>query len=1033
MKNAYKKIAVCLALVFWSISGLMAQGAPCFTNNSVKLFANAPDTVAINQPFSINVAAVNNAHCVDTLYTNNGTLTKQAGPGSLSGSLAVNFIKGMANFNNVFINGPGNYSILIHSGTLTDTVVSIVAVNSGGTMPCLGAGPATKLKFDMVPVNVTVNSPFMLNVSAFGNNNCVDTLYTGSVTLTKFAGPGNLAGVVTMNFNKGMVQFNNLSVNQQGGYRFIASSGALLKDTTLNINATGGGGTPCPPTTAAGSRKNMGLYGGSSLDLTFLNANNRLFAAISSPASLFYTDDLCATWHRAFPDDSLEYGCGKGWGGRAVRVLTNNTGWVAVQTSQEAGTLNALVVSYTHGDTGTWKTAMDGKMMNALGLGSVNVGGMGLSDYYMYCLMGKYIIRIHNSAAINMSSDVINVTSAISGLNSNSTVKSIAAANQSTGYPIYFVVDTTGSFGNSSNGVLYKYNGTTYSVITLPAGLSGAGTIFTHPAQVTGDTLFLTGMAGPNQKLYRSYNGGTSWTDISAGPGNWSLSDVDYSAGWVSSMPSSNGCVLLIPGVSLSTDLGTTWQPINLQNNGGAVHPTTPTTVVGTKGRGVVVSTTGASGTYTTAVNYGLEAVTIKKIARTQNKGLFYIATKAGLAYTTAYLDTNIVGYNKWNAPYGEFPVANVGDDAGVFSVAIDPNDSLHVIAGYSNGFAVTTTGITGFANVNPAGWNNMDDPRANDILFINSNVVIAVSGGDNQVSAGKGNIWRSTNGGQSWTKVSPTGFSNGNTIAKGNNATDTVIYIGTGLSDNILDSGKIWKSSNLGVTWTKVNDGPTSTTNPLRTKMPIYDLAVDPRGIDTLYIASGANLDHAFVKSTDGGITYQYINAHGEGAFTSVAINQHNPDTVYTAIRRDILMYDAINDTANYIYRGLPGELVPDLAFGSVLAGTSMGFFKIKEEIIPVTTGIKNPVKVYMDEVRAYPNPFESMANIAFTLTTHSQVTLKVYDLTGREIKTIYSGSLHEGQHILQLNGDGLAEGTYLITLITDKKVSSKRVVKIR
>ncbi len=798
----------------------------------------------------------------------------------------------------------------------------------------------------------------------------------------------------------------------------------------MNVNASGGGNNNnvCPPTAVAGKRDNLGLYGGSSLDLTFSNSTKRLFAAISNPASLFHSDDTANTWKRSFPADSLEYGCGRGWGGRAVRVLTNNVGWVAVQTSQEAGTLNALVISYTNGDSGTWKTAMDPTMLQKLGLngGMSNVSGMGLSDYYMYCLMGKYIIRVHNSSPINNANDVRDAT-AIPGMNSKASVKSIAVANHSSGYPIYFVVDTTGNFGNSTNGLLIKYDGTSYTQITLPVGASAVN-IFSHPNGTTADTLILSAQNGPSGKTYRSYNGGSTWTDVSY-PGPSVVSDVDYSPSWVSQMPASKGAVMIIPGVALSKDFGTTWISIGLQNNGGAVHPTDTNIVVGTKGRGVALSKTGTVGPYHVCKNYGLEAVLIKKIAKTNKKGMFYLATKAGLAYTIAYNNTSVIGFDKWNGVYGQFPVANVGDDAGVSAVAIDPNDSLHVIAGYSNGFALTKTGVSGFNNVTPAGWNaSMGDPIVRDILFVNSTIVLAVTGGENDSHKDKGNIWRSADGGTNWTKVSPVNFNNGNALAMGVRATDTVVYVGTGLSAQ--NDGVLWKSSDKGLSWTKVNDGPTSKTNPGVMRMPIYDLAVDPRSRDTLYIASGSNLDYAFVRSTDGGATYKTTNARGEGAFTSVAVNTTHPDTVYTAIRRDIIAYDAVNDSVTYIYRGLPGELVPDLAIGSVLAGTSMGFYKVKQQAIIITQLDQSVIN--LDENQVFPNPFSETTTLVFALKNTENVSIRVYDMMGREVMNVLTTRMQSGKQSVEINAAELPKGNYIIRLVTEHKVIVNKVVKM-
>lgn len=1061
---SWKKSIILLSSLLLVDHTLVAQGGGaenmCKTDNpAIKVkFETIPSnaTVGTNNQFGLNVFAIENTDCIDTTYNGSVTISKYAGSGNVVGNLTVNFNKGVALFDPISFDLADQYRLMASSSGLLNDTTDFITIADGAGGPnggnnginCETDEIVAGLQFDMFPNSSPSNTSFDIDVLAVSQSKCLDTNFVGSVSISKLNGPGNLVGTLTMTANRGVAHFTGLSIDTDGIYDIVTTDGSLVNDTIFDLNITSsgtvggtggsGGGTDgnCPPTSSEGERENLGLYGGSTLDLTYSNTTNRLFGAVSSPASLYYSEDDASTWHRAFPDDSLEYGCGKGWGGRALKVLTNNVGWVAVQTSQEAGTLNALVVSYDNGDTATWQTAMDGKVMQSLGYnGMFNVSGMGLSDYYMYCLMNTHVVRVHNTGAVNTSSDVIDMTTQYGN---NARVTSVAVANDPSGYPIYMVVDTSSNYGMSTSGILVKYDGTSFSELTLPGTATGAASIFTHPAQVTGDTLILNAAGStPGILNFRSFDGGANWTDISS---SGQIEDVDYSPNWTSTMASSNGCVLIIPGNAISYDLGDNWQTFQLQNDGGAVHPSDPSIVLGTMGRGVVKSTTGGiDGSYAITDNYGLEAVTIKKIARTANKSIFYLATKAGLAYTTAYLDTTIVGFDKWHGANGEFPVANVGDDAGVFSVAIDPNDSAHVIVGYSNGFAVTTTGVTGFSNVQPVGWSNSTDPRANDITFVNSNVAVAVTGGENQMAIGQGNIWRTDDGGATWTNVSPSGFSSGNAVAMGANSTDTVLYAGSGLYSGTQENGSLWKSTDKGLTWTKINVGPTSTSNSSVIEMPIYDIAVDPRGTDTLYIASGSNLDNAFVVSTDGGLTYTYIDAFGEGAFTSVAINGSNPDTVYTAIRRDILSYDFANDSVSYIYRGLPGELVPDLAFGSVLAGTSMGFFRVEEDAITSTggnngtSGLEEVInEVNFNDVKAYPNPFTSKVNIVFSLESSDNVMVKVFDISGKEVSVITNKDYSEGNHIIEFDGSSLKEGTYMVRLISSNSVMTKNLVKL-
>ncbi|MBL0104657.1 MAG: hypothetical protein IPP51_13380 [Bacteroidetes bacterium] len=194
---------------------------------------------------------------------------------------------------------------------MNDTSLIITVGNGGGGGGmCLSAGPSVGVSFVNIPGNVNANSPTSIQVAAVDMNGCNDTTFTGNITISKLNGPGNVAGSLSAAATHGIANFS-VQFDQAGLYQLFAQSSGLLSDTSININVNsgGGGGTSgCPPTSTQGSRTNLGLYGGSSLDLTWNYSNKRLFAAISSPASLSYTDDTCKTWYRAFPDDSLEYG-----------------------------------------------------------------------------------------------------------------------------------------------------------------------------------------------------------------------------------------------------------------------------------------------------------------------------------------------------------------------------------------------------------------------------------------------------------------------------------------------------------------------------------------------------------------------------------------------------------------------------------------------------------------------------------------------------------------------------------------------------
>jgi hypothetical protein len=60
------------------------------------------------------------------------------------------------------------------------------------------------------------------------------------------------------------------------------------------------------------------------------------------------------------------------------------------------------------------------------------------------------------------------------------------------------------------------------------------------------------------------------------------------------------------------------------------------------------------------------------------------------------------------------------------------------------------------------------------------------------------------------------------------------------------------------------------------------------------------------------------------------------------------------------------------------------------------------------------YPNPFNPSTIIKFGLATDSKVSVKVFDILGREVATLLNGSLEAGSHEVQFNAKNITSGVY-------------------
>lgn len=79
------------------------------------------------------------------------------------------------------------------------------------------------------------------------------------------------------------------------------------------------------------------------------------------------------------------------------------------------------------------------------------------------------------------------------------------------------------------------------------------------------------------------------------------------------------------------------------------------------------------------------------------------------------------------------------------------------------------------------------------------------------------------------------------------------------------------------------------------------------------------------------------------------------------------------------------------------------------------------------------YPNPFNPSTTISFNLPLRSQVTLKVYDLLGKEVAQLVNEELEAGVHSTVFNASSLPSGTYYYTLTANGKSFSNKMMLVK
>ncbi len=84
-------------------------------------------------------------------------------------------------------------------------------------------------------------------------------------------------------------------------------------------------------------------------------------------------------------------------------------------------------------------------------------------------------------------------------------------------------------------------------------------------------------------------------------------------------------------------------------------------------------------------------------------------------------------------------------------------------------------------------------------------------------------------------------------------------------------------------------------------------------------------------------------------------------------------------------------------------------------------------------DMQQNYPNPFNPTTTISYQLPKEEKVTLKVYDVLGKEVSTLVDDIKQCGKHKAKFNASNLASGVYIYTIRANDYVSSKKMLLIK
>lgn len=383
-------------------------------------------------------------------------------------------------------------------------------------------------------------------------------------------------------------------------------------------------------------------------------------------------------------------------------------------------------------------------------------------------------------------------------------------------------------------------------------------------------------------------------------------------------------------------------------------------------------------------------------------------------------------GLSDWEVIYG-------GDG---FYVNVHPVNPDTIYAEYQFGnMARSADGGATFVNATPIGANG---DRKNWSTPVKLDPVTP-----NVVYYGTQRLWRSPNGGVSWTAVSGdlTGWVPGAVLG-------TITSIGISPADHHVlwigtDDGRVWRGVETGgvFAWTNV------TAAPLPPRW-VTRVVPHPTDVASAWVTfSGLKWQdpesHVFA-TTNSGASWTDISSNLPAVpINGMAVDPANPQVLFVGTDLGAYYSDNAGGLWNYLSPDLPLVPVYDLAIHPTARYLAVG------------THGRSMYKLDLDDLLAAdprpragdgatlsqnaPNPFGDRTTIDFSLARAGRVRLGVFDLAGRRIRTLADGERAAGPHEVRWDGRDEAgravhAGSYRYRLeLPDGTVLTRGMVRVR
>ena len=504
--------------------------------------------------------------------------------------------------------------------------------------------------------------------------------------------------------------------------------------------------------------------------------------------------------------------------------------------------------------------------------------------------------------------------------------------------------------------------------------------------------------------VYKTTNGGDNWTSLPLGGfqapsymwwfGKVFIDPIDSDVVYVSSLD-------VMRTTNSGGYWGTAFPGVHVDQHAMYIHPADPEFIIIGNDGGIYISENGG-GNWEHIDNLPISQFYTCEIDPSDPNRLYGGTQDNGTIRTLTGND------NDWDRILG-------GDG---FVCLVDPDNPNVIFAEFQYGGLRKSTngGITfggagtGFIPGEPRNWNSplVFNPHNSRSLYFGTN-----------------RLYKTTDQAVTWEPVSPTlaEAPAGSNLVYGTLTTISVSPVDTNIIYAGTDDGSVFSTNNGGDSWNLV-----SSSLPTRW---VTSVTAHPFEADVAYVTfSGYRyneyLPHVF-KTTNQGSSWTDISFDlPEVPVNDLVVDPHIPDRLFVAT--DAGVYASYNGGENWEPFGhdLPSVPVNDLclhADSGTLAAATYG-----RSMFTASLGAVNvePEPGTLRRARLFPNPIVETGTLLLELNTGTDVQIRIFDQSGKLIRSLHRGRLGKGAHQFSVNLPGAPTGTYVVSIIADGQVES-------